>query len=230
MAGDAVLLYSFSPSFAATEAGYPDFVPDACLINRYEPGARLTLHQDKNERDFANPIVSVSPGSAGHLPIRRIFWRKAAIYKYALSHGDVVVWGGAARLRYHGVAELKEGEHATLGRMRINLTFRRALQRRLECSGWCAMPVAQECATHGEIREQEPGVRYPRVALTFIPIDPRRLSMAPETISPFPLLSASWRGQNLAAQSAEQIGLAAAPLMPAALLSARGRRGFCRWR
>lgn len=111
---------------AATETGYPDFVPDACLINRYEPGARLTLHQDKNERDFANPIVSVSLGLPATFQFGG-FSRKAAIRKYALYHGDVVVWGGPARLRYHGVAELKEGEHATLGRMRINLTFRRAL-------------------------------------------------------------------------------------------------------
>lgn len=111
---------------AATRAGYPDFRPDACLINRYEPGARLSLHQDKNERDFANPIVSVSLG----LPAKFQFGglkRTDPVKKYALRHGDVAVWGGPSRLFYHGVLELKEGAHETVGRMRINLTFRGAL-------------------------------------------------------------------------------------------------------
>jgi alkylated DNA repair protein (DNA oxidative demethylase) len=111
---------------AATEAGYPDFVPDACLINRYEPGARLSLHQDKNERNFANPIVSVSLG----LPATFQFGgqkRNDPVRKFALRHGDVAVWGGPSRLCYHGVPELKEGEHGTVGRMRLNLTFRGAL-------------------------------------------------------------------------------------------------------
>jgi DNA oxidative demethylase len=111
---------------AATEAGYPEFRPDACLINRYEPGARLSLHQDKNERDFANPIVSVSLG----LPATFQFGgpkRNDPVKKFVLQHGDVAVWGGASRLRYHGVSELKEGHHAGVGRMRINLTFRAAL-------------------------------------------------------------------------------------------------------
>jgi alkylated DNA repair protein (DNA oxidative demethylase) len=111
---------------AATDAGYPRFVPDACLINRYEPGARLSLHQDKNERDLAQPIVSVSLG----LPATFQFGglkRNDPVRKYALRHGDVAVWGGPSRLTYHGVTELKDGEHDKLGRMRINLTFRRAL-------------------------------------------------------------------------------------------------------
>jgi alkylated DNA repair protein (DNA oxidative demethylase) len=111
---------------AATEAGYPNFVPDACLINRYEPGARLSLHQDKNERDFANPIVSVSLG----LPATFQFGglkRNDPVRKFALRHGDVAVWGGPSRLCYHGVPELKDGEHGTVGRMRLNLTFRGAL-------------------------------------------------------------------------------------------------------
>ena len=111
---------------AATEAGYPDFVPDACLINRYEPGARLSLHQDRNERDFANPIVSVSLG----LPATFQFGglkRTDPIRTYALDHGDVAVWGGPSRLCYHGVPTLKDGHHPKLGRMRINLTFRSAL-------------------------------------------------------------------------------------------------------
>jgi DNA oxidative demethylase len=111
---------------AAEAAGYHDFMPDACLINRYEPGARLSLHQDKNERDFERPIVSVSLG----LPATFQFGglrRKDPVRRYALRHGDVAVWGGPARLCYHGVVELKEGLHPTLGRMRINLTFREAL-------------------------------------------------------------------------------------------------------
>lgn len=111
---------------AAARAGYPDFKPDACLINRYEPGARLTLHQDKNERDFANPIVSVSLG----LPATFLFGghkRNDPVKRYGLRHGDVAVWGGPSRLRFHGVSDLKDGEHEPVGRQRINLTFRGAL-------------------------------------------------------------------------------------------------------
>jgi alkylated DNA repair protein (DNA oxidative demethylase) len=111
---------------AATEAGYADFAPDACLINRYAPGARLSLHQDKNERDFANPIVSVSLG----LPATFQFGglkRTDPVRRYPLRHGDVAVWGGPSRLFYHGVQELKDGEHDKVGRMRVNLTFRGAL-------------------------------------------------------------------------------------------------------
>ncbi len=111
---------------AAAEAGYPDFVPDACLINRYEPGARLTLHQDKNERDMNMPIVSVSLGLPAIFQFGGLK-RTDPVRKYALRHGDVAVWGGRSRLRYHGVLPLKDGEHASLGRMRINLTFRGAL-------------------------------------------------------------------------------------------------------
>jgi alkylated DNA repair protein (DNA oxidative demethylase) len=111
---------------AATEAGYPEFRPDACLINRYEPGARLSLHQDKNERDFTHPIVSVSLG----LPATFQFGglkRNDPVKKFALRHGDVAVWGGPSRLCYHGVLPLKNGHHETVGRTRINLTFRGAL-------------------------------------------------------------------------------------------------------
>jgi len=111
---------------AATEAGYPEFRPDACLVNRYEPGARLSLHQDKNERDFANPIVSVSLGLPAIFQFGGLK-RDDAVKKFALRHGDVAVWGGASRLCYHGVSQLKDGLHATVGRMRVNLTFRRAL-------------------------------------------------------------------------------------------------------
>ena len=101
-------------------------MPDACLINRYEPGARLSLHQDKNEREFAHPIVSVSLG----LPATFLFGglkRTDPVTRYALRHGDVAVWGGQSRLCYHGVSTLKDGEHPTVGRTRINLTFRGAL-------------------------------------------------------------------------------------------------------
>jgi len=111
---------------AAAYAGYPNFVPDACLINRYEPGARLSLHQDKNERELANPIVSLSLG----LPARFQFGgvkRTDPVRSYALQHGDVAVWGGPSRLCYHGVLPLKDGVHDKLGRQRINLTFRVAL-------------------------------------------------------------------------------------------------------
>jgi len=110
----------------AAESGYADFAPDSCLINRYEPGTRLSLHQDKDERDYAQPIVSVALG----LPATFLFGgleRNERTAKYPLQHGDVVVWGGPSRLRYHGVAPLKEGMHPLLGRFRINLTFRRAL-------------------------------------------------------------------------------------------------------
>jgi alkylated DNA repair protein (DNA oxidative demethylase) len=111
---------------AAREAGYPGFQPDACLINRYEPGARLTLHQDRNERDYTAPIVSVSLG----LPAVFLFGgatRKERPRRMRLESGDIVVWGGATRLAYHGIASLKDGEHPLTGRCRINLTFRKAL-------------------------------------------------------------------------------------------------------
>ena len=113
-------------SRAAERACYPGFVPDACLINRYSPGTRLTLHQDRDERDYAHPIVSVSLG----LPAIFQFGgpkRRDPLRNFPVRHGDVVVWGGPSRLAYHGVAELKAGEHALLGEQRINLTFRHAL-------------------------------------------------------------------------------------------------------
>ena len=110
---------------AALAAGYSGFVPDACLVNRYAPGARMALHQDRDECDFTAPIVSVSLG----LPATFLFGGAERADKAAripLLHGDVVVWGGPDRLRFHGVAPLKEGEHALLGAQRINLTFRKA--------------------------------------------------------------------------------------------------------
>ena len=110
---------------AAAQLGFAGFVPDACLINRYEPGTRLSLHQDRNERDFGAPIVSVSLGlSAVFLFGGSNRAEKAA--RVALKHGDVVVWGGPARLRYHGVLALAEGHHPLVGAHRINLTFRKA--------------------------------------------------------------------------------------------------------
>jgi DNA oxidative demethylase len=112
---------------AASEAGFEGFKPNACLINRYEPGARMGLHQDRDEGgpagDFMAPIVSVSLG----LPAVFLFGglqRKDKTTRWPLLHGDVVVWGGPSRLAFHGVAPLKEGEHAVLGARRVNLTFR----------------------------------------------------------------------------------------------------------
>jgi alkylated DNA repair protein (DNA oxidative demethylase) len=110
---------------AAAKAGFDEFAPDACLVNRYEPGARLSLHQDGNERDFNAPIVSVSLG----LPAVFLWGgldRADRPRRVPLSHGDVVVWGGPARLRYHGVLPLEEGSRPLLGPCRINLTFRKA--------------------------------------------------------------------------------------------------------
>lgn len=110
---------------AAEAAGYPGFAPDACLINRYAPGARLSLHQDRDEGHYEHPIVSVSLG------VPAVFlWGGARRADKALrvdvGHGDVVVWGGPARLRYHGVLPLKEAQHPLTGALRINLTFRKA--------------------------------------------------------------------------------------------------------
>jgi DNA oxidative demethylase len=109
---------------AASEAGFLDFRPEACLVNRYEPGAKLSLHQDKDELDFNAPIVSVSLG----LPATFLFGglqRSDKAQRISLTHGDVAVWGGPSRLRYHGVMPLKEGHHPLLGAYRVNLTFRK---------------------------------------------------------------------------------------------------------
>lgn len=110
---------------AAAGAGFKGFEPDSCLINRYEPGTRLSLHQDKDERDFSAPIVSVSLG----LPAVFLFGgakRSDRPRRWQLASGDVVVWGGASRLAFHGVAPLAQGEHPLTGHARINLTFRKA--------------------------------------------------------------------------------------------------------
>jgi alkylated DNA repair protein (DNA oxidative demethylase) len=110
---------------AAAAAGFEDFAPDACLINRYLPGARMSLHQDRNERDFGAPIVSVSLGMSAVF----LFGgpaRSDPAARVPLHHGDVAVWGGADRLRYHGILPLGERPHPLLGARRINLTFRKA--------------------------------------------------------------------------------------------------------
>jgi DNA oxidative demethylase len=110
---------------AAAQAGFGAFAPDACLVNRYEPGAKMSLHQDKDENDFGAPIVSVSLG----LPAIFLFGglkRSDKPRRFRLEHGDIAVWGGPVRLFFHGVAPLADGEHALLGRQRINLTFRKA--------------------------------------------------------------------------------------------------------
>ena len=110
---------------AASEAGFDGFAPDACLVNRYEPGTRLSLHQDRNERDYGQPIVSVSLG----IPAMFLFGgekRADKARRIPLVHGDVVVWGGPARLHFHGVLPLKEAVHPLTGAARINLTFRKA--------------------------------------------------------------------------------------------------------
>ena len=114
---------------AASAAGFERFAPNACLINRYEPGARLTLHQDRDERDFAAPIVSVSLGVPA-----TFLWggsrRAVRPLRIRLDHGDAVVWGGPARLNFHGVDTLREGQCEFTGSKRFNLTFRRALLQR----------------------------------------------------------------------------------------------------
>jgi alkylated DNA repair protein (DNA oxidative demethylase) len=109
---------------AAAQAGFDGFSPEACLINRYLPGARMSLHQDKDETDFAAPIVSVSLG----LPAIFLFGgskRSDRPRRFRVEHGDIAVWGGPTRLAFHGVAPLADGEHASMGRQRINLTFRK---------------------------------------------------------------------------------------------------------
>jgi DNA oxidative demethylase len=113
-------------SQAAATAGFAGFEPDACLINRYLPGTRLSLHQDRDEQQLRAPVVSVSLG----LPATFLFGglrRTDPTQRILLAHGDVVVWGGRQRLAFHGITALADGEHALTGRCRINLTFRQAL-------------------------------------------------------------------------------------------------------
>jgi DNA oxidative demethylase len=110
---------------AAARAGFDGFRPDACLINRYEPGTRMGLHQDRDEVDRTAPIVSISLGLSATFLFGGLKRRDPQL-KIALYHGDVVVWGGPARMAYHGISPLKEGVHPELGRQRLNLTIRKA--------------------------------------------------------------------------------------------------------
>ena len=121
---------ALSPAFlqlaadAARAAGFDGYVPDACLINRYKPGTRLSLHQDRDEDDRVAPIVSVSLG----LPATFLFGgfeRGDKTVRVPLRHGDVVVWGGEDRMRFHGVLPIKPGRHEVVGEQRLNLTFRK---------------------------------------------------------------------------------------------------------
>ena len=109
---------------AAAEAGYAGFQPDACLVNSYQPGTKLSLHQDKDEKDMGAPIVSVSLGLPAVFQFGTAL-RSDRPQRLRLAHGDVVVWGGSSRLAFHGIAPLAAGEHALTGRRRINLTFRK---------------------------------------------------------------------------------------------------------
>lgn len=118
-------VFSSLAAAAADAAGFGAFEPDSCLINQYRPGAKMGLHQDKDERDFSQPIVSVSLG----LPATFLFGglrRSDRSLRMALQHGDLVVWGGEDRMRFHGVLPIMAGQHPTLGNQRINLTFRKA--------------------------------------------------------------------------------------------------------
>lgn len=111
---------------AASAAGFDGFAPDACLVNRYLPGSRLTLHQDKNERDLSAPIVSVSLGMSAVFLFGG-FERSDKTVRVPLKHGDVVVWGGEDRMRYHGVMPVPDAPHPLLGSQRINFTFRKVI-------------------------------------------------------------------------------------------------------
>ncbi|MCS6948777.1 MAG: DNA oxidative demethylase AlkB [Steroidobacteraceae bacterium] len=110
---------------AAAAAGFANFAPDACLINRYEPGARMGLHQDRDERDWSQPIVSLSFGLPATFVLGGL-QRRGTPTRIVLQHGDALVFGGAARLRFHGVLPLAPGQHPATGAARINLTLRRA--------------------------------------------------------------------------------------------------------
>jgi alkylated DNA repair protein (DNA oxidative demethylase) len=119
-----VVLHQLARSWAA-QAGFDNFASNACLINCYQAGSKMSLHQDRDERDFSHPIVTLSLG----LPARFMLGgtqRQAPTHKILLQHGDVLVFGGAARLCFHGIMPLADGEHALLGKRRISLTFRHA--------------------------------------------------------------------------------------------------------
>lgn len=119
-------LFSTLAQNAAEAAGYPGFIPDACIINRYVPGARMSLHQDSQEKPLDAPVVSVSLGLSA-----TFLWggmaRAGRAQRILLHHGDVIVWGGPSRLNFHGIAPLKPGLHPSVGAQRLNLTFRKAV-------------------------------------------------------------------------------------------------------
>ena len=117
------LAYKNLAILAAQQSGFKDFAPTVCLINKYLPGSKLSLHQDKNESTFNAPIVSVSLGILASFLLGGQS-RSDKVSRIALTHGDVMVWGGPDRLRYHGVAPIKDGYHPQTGECRINLTFR----------------------------------------------------------------------------------------------------------
>ena len=110
---------------ATSAAGFNPFVPDACLINSYCPGAKMSLHQDKNERCLEAPVVSVSLGLPAVFQFGG-FARSDPTQRISVFHGDIVVWGGVDRLRYHGVLPVKPGHHPLLGEQRVNITLRQA--------------------------------------------------------------------------------------------------------
>jgi alkylated DNA repair protein (DNA oxidative demethylase) len=109
---------------AAISAGFAGFAPEVCLINRYVPGAKMSLHQDKDELDFGAPIVSISLGLSAIFMFGGLK-RSDKPRRFRLDHGDIAVWGGPSRLFYHGVAPLAEGNHPVVGAQRLNLTFRK---------------------------------------------------------------------------------------------------------
>lgn len=111
---------------AANKAGFVNFRPDSCLINEYQAGSKMSLHQDKDEADLAAPIVSVSLGLSARFLLGG-FTRQDKAVRIALHHGDVMVWGRSDRLRFHGILPIKAALHSVTGDCRINLTFRKAL-------------------------------------------------------------------------------------------------------
>jgi alkylated DNA repair protein (DNA oxidative demethylase) len=108
----------------AVRAGFPEFKPDTCHINRYQAGIKLGLHQDRHEIDLSQPIVSISLGLECTFLLGGLA-RTDEVKRILLEHGDVVVWGGASRMRFHGVKPLKPGDHPMTGPYRYNLTFRK---------------------------------------------------------------------------------------------------------
>lgn len=110
---------------AASDCGFDGFEPDACLINEYQLGAKMGLHQDRDERDMRWPIVSISLGMTAQFQFGGAT-RRAPVHRFDLVHGDVLVWGGRTRLNFHGVAPLDGSPHPLLGARRWNLTLRRA--------------------------------------------------------------------------------------------------------